>query len=102
MAKRSRHKTKQPPRRFPWLLLAAGGVVLLVAGVLALRTPSSSAPAVAPEVTGSPRLAVDQTVVDEGLVKLDTIVRTSYRLRNVGDQPLHILGEPQVELVEGC
>lgn len=78
------------------------GVVLLVAGVLALRTPSSSAPAVAPEVTGSPRLAVDQTVVDEGLVKLDTIVRTSYRLRNVGDQPLHILGEPQVELVEGC
>jgi hypothetical protein len=26
----------------------------------------------------------------------------TYRLSNVGDQPLKIVGQPMVELVEGC
>jgi hypothetical protein len=25
-----------------------------------------------------------------------------FRLKNVGDRPLHIIGEPAVKLVEGC
>jgi hypothetical protein len=59
-------------------------------------------PAVAPEVSGSPRLAVDKTVVDEGYVPYNQMVRSTFRLSNVGDQPLQIQGEPQVQLVEGC
>lgn len=51
---------------------------------------------------GTPKLVVNQTVVDEGYQKLDTVVRTSFTLRNEGDAPLRILGEPQVQLVEGC
>jgi hypothetical protein len=56
---------------------------------------------VAPEVEGAPKLAVDQTVVDEGYVKFNVPVRTTFRLSNVGDQPLKIEAAP-VELVEGC
>jgi hypothetical protein len=40
--------------------------------------------------------------VDEGYVRFNVPVRTTFRLSNVGDQPLQILGQPQVELVEGC
>jgi hypothetical protein len=51
---------------------------------------------------GTPDLVVDQTVIDEGYVKLNTPVRTSFILRNEGDGLLQVLGEPQVQLVEGC
>lgn len=106
--KRQSKKVKtSPKRRFPWLWLAVGGAVLLVIGGLSLVWWTSSNSAVVtldvtPEVTGAPRLTVDQDIIDEGYIKLNNTIRTSFRLRNVGDQPLYILGEPQVELVEGC
>ena len=105
--KRRYRKVKAPPKRqLPWLWLAVGGAVLLVLGGLSLVwTTSDSAVVtldVTPEVTGAPRLAVDRDFIDEGYIKLDNTIRTSFRLRNVGDQPLHILGEPTVQLVEGC
>jgi hypothetical protein len=75
------------------LLLIVGGVVW---------TLSSPRIAVTPQVEGAPRLIVDQTVVDEGYLQYNVPVRTTYRLSNVGDQPLKIVGQPMVELVEGC
>jgi hypothetical protein len=45
---------------------------------------------------------VDQTTIDEGDVKLGQTIRSAFRLQNAGDQPLQILGEPQVEVIEGC
>jgi hypothetical protein len=105
--KRRSKKTKASPKRqFPWLWLAVGGAVLLVIGGLSLVWPSSDSGVVSldvtPEVTGAPRLAVDQEVIDEGYIKLDKTIRTTFRLRNVGDEPLYVMGEPAVELVEGC
>jgi hypothetical protein len=56
-----------------------------------------------PEVSGAPRVEVVQDdVIDYGDVKLGTTVTTTYNVRNVGDETLAILGEPIVELVEGC
>ncbi len=107
--KRYSKRTRKSPakRQFSWIWLAAVGAMLLVAGGLGLIWTSSSSTGVTtldvtPEVVGAPRLAVDQEVIDEGYVKLNNTIRTTFRLRNVGDQPLHILGEPAVELVEGC
>ena len=40
-------------------------------------------PATAPEVSGSPRLAVDKTVVDEGYVEFNQMTRSTFRLSNV-------------------
>jgi hypothetical protein len=88
-----------------WLWLAVAGALLLIAAGLAFWwTSASPSPAAAPPQTneGGPRLAIDRASVDEGQVKLDTPVRTTFRLSNVGGQALQIIGEPQVELIEGC
>lgn len=105
MSKKIRSKRKQSPpsRQFPWLWLAAGAALLLVAGGLAVIWVSSSAePGVTPEIAGEPKLVVDQTIVDEGYLKYNTPVQSAFRLSNAGDQPLKILGEPQVVLAAGC
>lgn len=103
MSKKSRRKNTQPaPRRFPWLWPAVGGALLIVISLVVWGVSSSTRPAATPQATGAPRLAVDRTTVDEGYVKFNVPVRTTFRLSNVGDQPLQILGDPKVELVEGC
>lgn len=102
MSRKTYRKQKQPSRQFPWPWLAVVGALLIIGGGLMIWSPFGAASTAAPEMTGGPRLAVDQTVIDEGYVKLDTRVRTTFRLKNVGDQALHIIGQPQVELVEGC
>ncbi len=97
MSKKSR-LISQPAGRPPWLGLATGGAVLLIlAGLLIWVWPGS-----APAGDGSPQLEVDKTSVDEGYVQFDVPVRSSFNLSNAGSEPLRILGEPQVELVEGC
>lgn len=101
--KKRRVASPPPPKRFPWLWLTIGAALVLVAGGLGLVWSSSAdTPAVTPAVNGSPRLAVDRTEVDEGYIKLNTVVRSTFQLSNVGDQPLKIIGEPWVELIEGC
>ncbi len=106
MSKNSRHKKKQspPPRRIPWLWLAVGSALLLVAAglIFVWNSGQTADPNFTPEITGSPRLSVEQTEIDEGDIKLNKTIRTAFRLKNVGDQPLQIKGEPVVELVEGC
>ncbi|MEW5957404.1 MAG: hypothetical protein AB1801_06755 [Chloroflexota bacterium] len=84
----------------PWWLWAvvAAAVVLVVGGLSMLLIFGGSDTSSG----GTPKLVVDQTVIDEGYVKLNTPVRTSFTLRNEGDGPLRLLGEPQVQLVEGC
>ena len=107
MSKRSRRKRKQkgrqPSRQSKWLWPAVGGAVLLIVAVLVVFQPWSGAePQVVPQEAGAPRLAVDRAVIDEGYIKYDVPIRTTFRLSNVGDQPLEILNQPQVRLVEGC
>ncbi len=108
MSKKSRRKRNQKrreasTRQLPWLLLAVGGFAILVVGILAVAQPwSGDEPPADSQVGGSPRLAVDQTTIDEGYIKYNVPIRTTFRLSNVGDQPLKIVDTPQVELVEGC
>jgi hypothetical protein len=97
------HRRHSPRRQFPWLWLAIVGALVLIGGGLGVAWISSSVnPIVTPVVNGSPRLTVDRTLADEGYVKLNTPVRSEFRLSNVGNQPLRILEEPRVELVQGC
>jgi hypothetical protein len=108
MSKKSRRKRKQrrsqaKARRFPWLGFAVSGLALAILLLVVVVQPwSGDEPQVTPQVTGAPRLMVDQPIVDEGYVKYNVPIRTTFRLSNVGDQPLKILQTPQVQLVEGC
>ncbi len=102
-SKRRPSKTIPPPKRPAWVLPAA--LVGLGAAIIALALwliQSGQQPAYTPEVAGQPSAAIDQTYFDYGDVRVDTPVETVFRVKNVGDQPLSILGEPRVELVEGC
>ena len=108
MSKKLRRNRRQQQRRsaqrqMPWLWLALGGAIVAILGVIFLTQRGSAAePQVTPEVVGGPRLRVDQTEIDEGYIKHDVPVRTTFHLSNVGDQPLKIIDTPQVRLVEGC
>lgn len=108
MSKKTRRKTPATPatpaKKSTWIWAAVAGAALLVFGGLAvLFTASNSTPAdFTPEVSAAPVLQVSQPVIDEGDVKLGETKRTVFTLKNVGDKPLKILGEPQVQLVEGC
>ncbi len=84
---------------FPMILVGAG--VALVGIVLVLIQASQREPYI-PEVTGRPSAAIDQTEFDYGDVVNNSWVETTFHVTNVGDEELIILGEPLVEVVEGC
>ncbi len=112
MAQVNKHRRNKrnayPP--IAWLLAGVTGAALLVIAALALASRQTDSPGqkvfdpnFVPEIRGAPRVEVlPQEVIDYGDVKLGTTITTTYRVRNVGDKPLAILGEPQVELVQGC
>jgi len=93
-------KRKQKNAWIP-ALLGLGGLVLLVLAVLALKGSGSEAKA-AIEVNGAPSLKVDKELVDLGDVKYNRLVEATFKVTNVGDQPLRFEEKPYIELVEGC
>ena len=69
---------------------------------LILRGKLTAQPLAAIEVYGAPSMKVDRGLVDLGDVRLGQAVQVSFRLTNVGDQPLRFLEQPYIEIVEGC
>jgi len=87
------------------MLLLGVGLTFLVAVVpIARGFQPTNLPAarVTPQVTGGPSVAIDRTVFEYGDVKIDTPIETNILLRNVGDQDLVFIGEPSIEVLEGC
>ena len=97
-----RKYTKHRKQKMPWppILLAIGGLLLVLGAVFAFS--QSSKPKATIEVTGSPSLKVDQEKVDLGNRKLGMPVKVSFQLTNAGDQPLRFTQEPYIEVKEGC
>jgi len=95
--------TPPPPKRPAWLVpavLIAIGAALVALALLVIQGGQQKTTAL--QVAGKPSAEIDQTRFDYGDVRVNTPVETVFRVKNVGDQPLTILGEPRVELVEGC
>jgi hypothetical protein len=92
------------PARPKWLWPAVIGVVAVaaIAIVIWLVQGRQSTFTYSPTVTGQPSASVDQTKFDYGDVKLGTTVNTVFNVKNVGDKDLVFLGEPKVEVLEGC
>ena len=78
-----------------------GGVIVILLIAFLLVRASLQKPYVA-EVVGKPSAAIDQTYFDYGTVADMSQVETTFHVKNVGDQQLFIVGEPQVEAVRGC
>jgi hypothetical protein len=89
----------RPKWLFPAIVVGVGVVILGIG--FALIQSSLKAPFV-PEVSGGPSAAIDQTEFDYGDVINNSFVETTFHVTNVGDEDLVILGEPIVEVVEGC
>lgn len=95
-------QTMHPKRTIlsrPFLIIV--GVIVVVGIGLAVITSQNSAPYV-PEVTGAPHAEVSTTLIDHGDLQMEEFAESIFRIRNTGDQPLRILEEPRVELVQGC
>jgi hypothetical protein len=86
-----------------------GGAILVVAALAQVARGNDTTGQKAcdrnlePEVVGATWVEVlPQDCIDYGDVKLGSTVNTVFKVRNIGDQPLVVLGEPQVEVVQGC
>jgi|WetSurMetagenome_2_1015567.scaffolds.fasta_scaffold61791_2 hypothetical protein len=83
----------------PIFFVILGSFILLIALLFSLRKPATS---FKPQVVGAPSIKADQEKIDLGDVKLGKVVSPSFKIMNVGDQPLQITKDPYVEVVEGC
>ncbi len=107
-----RHRKGRAPalahkERFAGPLLIVGGLlilgVVLVIALVSNRPGETAGTTSTPEpVAGAPRVAVAQATIDLGTIRFNTPAQSVFTVRNVGDQALAVLGEPRVELVEGC
>ena len=82
------------------IVFAVTAVVVIALGFL-LTQINQRAPFV-PEVTGAPAVEISEERFDYGDIRNDTVVNTSFKVKNVGDERLLIFGEPHIEVVEGC
>jgi hypothetical protein len=96
-------RVTKPKRGLPWpVWIGIGGLLLVLAGIAFLARPGTQAAAVAPQVTGQAKLAVDQEKIDFGTLPLDKTVQASFKLTNVGDEPLQMEGQPTIQVLKGC
>ena len=94
MAKKNqKYRKRKQSRAFPWLFVALGGGLLLMAA-LVFTNPDSG--------NGSPLIAVDQQRIDYGDVKFGVEKTFAIKVTNQGDGALRFKEDPYIEVVEGC
>ncbi len=81
-------------------IVIGGGLLVLLIAFFVVR--ANLQPPYVPEVSGKPSAVIDQKFFDYGTVPNMSRVETTFRVKNVGDQQLQIIGEPIVEAVKGC
>lgn len=86
------------------LYLAGGALLVIIVGIVLLTNlgRGSSASSSPVQVAGQPKLLLDREEIDFGKVPLNLPVKATFKLSNVGDQPLQILNKPVVEVKQGC
>ncbi len=87
---------KQKQRKtFPWLFVALGGGLLLVAAFLFANRNGGDG-------GGTPAIAVDQNKIDYGYIKFGEDRQFALKVTNTGDGTLRFKEKPYVEVLEGC
>ncbi len=108
----SRH-LQRGGRRAPWRLLAAGLIVLAIAGGAwalggggddagsAGGASSVGAPVASGAVVGVSGVRIDAAEVDLGRIPLDVTAKHSFRVSNDGTTPVR-LGRATIAVLQGC
>ncbi len=89
-----KHKRQKQKQKFPWIFLALGGVLVVLAIFLFARQVGDGG--------GTPSIAVDQQKIDYGDVKFGVNKTFAVKVTNTGDGTLRFKEEPYIEIVEGC
>lgn len=96
MSKNKKKFRKQKQRKkFPWLLLALGGILVVIAGFLFANRSGG-------ESGGTPSIAVDQDKIDYGYVQFGNNKTFSIKVTNTGNGTLRFKDQPYIEVLEGC
>ena len=95
MSKNKKKFQRQRQRQnVPWLLVALGGVLLLIAASFFANRSGDGG--------GTPSIAVDQQKIDYGYVKYGETRSFAVKVTNTGAGTLRFKEEPYIEIVEGC
>ena len=95
MAKKNEKYKKQKQRQnFPWLFVALGGGLLLLATILFANRSGDGG--------GTPAISVDQQKIDYGYVKYGETRSFAVKVTNTGDGTLRFKEQPYIEVLEGC
>ena len=92
--KTKRYRKQRQRRNFPWLFVALGGALLLVATILFTNRNGGGG--------GTPALNVDQKKIDYGYVKFGENRQFTFQVTNIGDGTLRFKEKPYIEVVQGC
>jgi len=89
-----KHKRQKQSKNFPWLLVAIGGVLLIIVAFFLANQSDNGG--------GTPSIAVDQQKIDYGDVKFGVNKTFAIKVTNTGDGTLRFKEEPYIEILEGC
>ena len=89
---KNKKKYRKQKRKFPWPLVALGGLLLVAAAFFFASQNRDS----------GGTIQVDQQEIDYGYVKYGETKSFAIKVTNTGDGPLRFREAPFVEVVEGC
>lgn len=90
-----KHKRQKQKQKFPWVILAIGGAMLVIAAFLFARQGGGDG-------GGTPSIAVDQQQIDYGDVKFGVNKTFAVKVTNTGEGTLKFKEEPYIQVLEGC
>lgn len=87
-------RQKQKKKNIHWLLLALGGILVIIAAFFFARQNGDG--------DGAPAIAVDQQKIDYGYIPFGNNKTFAIKVTNTGVGTLRFIDKPYIEVLEGC